>query len=100
MKDAIVDSVRDATQADSLGEALKELYHVPVLGAVIAFMLAVRLRALGNFQTNGGALRSAETTRGIISDRRRISWITSPDDAVRSTNKLVVSQSPLEFSSN
>jgi len=53
MKDAIVDSVRDATQADSLGEALKELYHVPVLGAVIAFMLAVRLRALGNFQTNG-----------------------------------------------
>ena len=54
MKDAIVDSVRDATQTDSLGEALKELYHVPVLGAVIAFMLAVRLRALGNFQTNGG----------------------------------------------
>ena len=54
MKDAIVDSVRDATEADSLGGVVRQLYHVPVLGAVIAFMLAVRLQALENFQTSSG----------------------------------------------
>jgi dolichyl-diphosphooligosaccharide--protein glycosyltransferase len=54
MKDAVLDHIQGVKQADSLSDALKQLYHVPVLVALIAFMLAVRLRALENFQTDGG----------------------------------------------
>ena len=43
------------TDADNaLLSSVKQWYHVPVLVAVMAFMLATRLRALDRFQTSGG----------------------------------------------
>ncbi|RJX42020.1 oligosaccharyl transferase, archaeosortase A system-associated [Halonotius aquaticus] len=54
MKDAVLDYIRGVKQADSPADVLKQVYHIPVLVALIAFMLAVRLRALENFQTDGG----------------------------------------------
>ncbi|TQQ80271.1 oligosaccharyl transferase, archaeosortase A system-associated [Halonotius roseus] len=54
MKDAVLDYIRGVKQADSPADVLKQVYHIPVLAALIAFMLAVRLRALENFQTDGG----------------------------------------------
>ena len=54
MKDLVRDYIHGVKQADSLGDVLKQVYHIPVLLGLIAFMLAVRLRALENFQTDGG----------------------------------------------
>jgi len=48
---------RSESQTESEGSVLayaKQWYHVPVLVALMAFMLATRLRALSNFQTDGG----------------------------------------------
>ncbi len=54
MKDALLDYIREVKQADSPADVLKQVYHIPVLAALIAFILAVRLRALENFQTASG----------------------------------------------
>ena len=46
-------------QAETMGSvisSLKQWYHIPVLVALIAFMLAARLRRLGNFQTESGVM--------------------------------------------
>ena len=48
---------RSENQTESESSVLayaKQWYHVPVLVALMAFMLATRLRALSNFQTGGG----------------------------------------------
>jgi len=55
MKDAVTERLRELRESmESPSAFLKEVYHIPVLAALIAFMLAVRLRALENFQTDGG----------------------------------------------
>ena len=54
MKDAVLNYIRRVKQADSPADVLKQVYHIPVLSILIAFMLAVRLRALEKFQTDGG----------------------------------------------
>jgi dolichyl-diphosphooligosaccharide--protein glycosyltransferase len=55
MNDALTERVEKVTEGKySLRAMLKKIYHVPVLVALMVFMLAVRLRALENFQTDGG----------------------------------------------
>ena len=39
---------------DSILSYAKQWYHVPVLAAVMVFMLATRMQALSNFQTPDG----------------------------------------------
>jgi len=54
MKDAASERVENIASAEeSLVTLLRRAYHVPVLIALMAFMLATRLRALSRFQTGG-----------------------------------------------
>src|SRR6056297_1083855 len=42
-----------SVSVDAALDALEDWYHVPVLGAVLAFMLWVRVQAWENFTQNG-----------------------------------------------
>jgi len=53
MQDAVTDWLERLRESDP-ADLLKQLYHIPVLVGLLAFMLATRLRALENFQTDGG----------------------------------------------
>ena len=53
MKDAVTARIDRLREADGQ-TLLKRFYHIPVLFGLLAFMLAVRLRAIENFQTDGG----------------------------------------------
>ena len=55
MSNATEERSDERTEAmDPVRSSLKQWYHVPVLVALIAFMLAARLRRLSNFQTGSG----------------------------------------------
>ncbi|MFC7042994.1 STT3 domain-containing protein [Halonotius sp. GCM10025705] len=53
MQDAVTDWLERLRESDP-SDLLKQFYHVPILLGLLAFMLAVRLRALENFQTDDG----------------------------------------------
>ena len=53
MQDAVTDWLQRLRESDP-SDLLKQLYHIPILVGLFAFMLAVRLRALENFQTDDG----------------------------------------------
>jgi len=59
MNDGVTERIKSFTESDSSTYTLlKRIYHVPVLVALMVFMLATRLQAIDRFQTNGGiALR-------------------------------------------
>ena len=55
MSNAAKERIEEFTESnDSLITLFKQWYHVPTLIALMTFMLVVRLRALGNFQIDGG----------------------------------------------
>jgi len=55
MKDTVNRRIESITESeDSVLTLLRQIYHVPVLIALMAFMMATRLRALSRFQTANG----------------------------------------------
>ncbi|MEA1932595.1 MAG: oligosaccharyl transferase, archaeosortase A system-associated [Euryarchaeota archaeon] len=55
MYDELTERVERLSESDNPARTLLErAYHIPVLIALMVIMLATRLRALENFQTNGG----------------------------------------------
>jgi Uncharacterized membrane protein, required for N-linked glycosylation len=55
MYDELTERVERLTESDNPARTLLErAYHIPVLIVLMVIMLATRLRALENFQTNGG----------------------------------------------
>jgi len=57
MYDELTERVERLRESDTPAHTLlKRAYHVPVLVALMGIMLVTRLRALENFQRNGGIM--------------------------------------------